>query len=114
MAPLEAKLGIRVLAVAPGIVRTPLWTASPKGSMLTTDDEWVEPEEVAEAMLDMIEGMYHGGDVIEVLAKTRREVPLALPLPSGPGATVSNSQKNMEELLQTIGKQRASILQNRN
>jgi 3-hydroxybutyrate dehydrogenase len=43
MAPLEKKMGIRVLAVAPGIVRTPLWTASPKASMLKEKDEWVEP-----------------------------------------------------------------------
>ena len=105
-------MGIRIMAVAPGIVRTPLWTASPRGSMLTEEDEWVEPEQVAEAMVDMIEGMYHGGDVVEVLAKARREVPLALPLPSGPGATVSNKDWMTAQLFDALRRERSNMLHN--
>ncbi|KAF2092512.1 NAD(P)-binding protein [Rhizodiscina lignyota] len=93
MGTLEDQLGIRVVAIAPGIVKTPLWTRNAeKISMLSEMDEWVTPEEVAEAILDVIKGAheYRGGDVIEVLKNRRRLVPLA-ELPSGPGSTASNS-----------------------
>lgn len=106
-------MGIRVLAVAPGIVRTPLWTSSPKGSMLTDEDEWVEPEEVAEAIVDMTEGMYEAGQVVEVLARRRREVPLALPLPEGPGATVSNGTQMMENLMEALRRERSGHLESK-
>ncbi|OAL32746.1 hypothetical protein AYO22_00220 [Fonsecaea multimorphosa] len=56
MAPLEARLGIRVAAVAPGLVKTPLWTTdAEKRGPLSQDPAWVTAEEVAQVMLNMIE-----------------------------------------------------------
>ncbi|KAJ5689210.1 hypothetical protein N7462_003602 [Penicillium macrosclerotiorum] len=50
------KLGIRVTAVAPGVIKTPLWTDHPeKIKMVDSGDEWVTPEEVAEVMLALVQ-----------------------------------------------------------
>lgn len=69
LAPLEAQLGIRVVAVAPGVVRTPLWEENPdKLAFLDPEhDGWVTPEEVAVAMLRLAEeDEFVGGTVLEV------------------------------------------------
>ena len=51
LGPLEAAIGIRVNGVAPGIIRTPLWTEhAEKMQMVDEAQVWVEPEEVAEAL----------------------------------------------------------------
>lgn len=69
LGPLERRFGIRVAAVAPGVVRTPLWTENPRVlRMLTSENLWVEPEEVAEVMIALTEG----GEV-EVLEKGGKE-----------------------------------------
>lgn len=69
LAPLEKRFGIRVAAVAPGIIRTPLWTENPlKLRMVNPEDLWVEPEDVAEVMMALTQG----GEV-EVLQKGGRE-----------------------------------------
>ena len=87
---LEASHGIRVTAVDPGIVKTPIWTEDPgKNKVLSEDDGWVTPEEVAEVMLACVRdeevgsGMegeerirIQGGTCLEVLAGTVRDVPL--------------------------------------
>ncbi|KAH7374451.1 hypothetical protein B0T11DRAFT_535 [Plectosphaerella cucumerina] len=69
LAPLESEKGIRVTAVAPGIVRTPLWTENPD-KLANVDQErdgWVTPEEVAEAMVRLIQDEeFVGGTVLEV------------------------------------------------
>jgi len=79
IAPLEDEYGIRVNAVAPGIVRTPLWTDNPE-KMANLDlsvDAWVTPQQVAEVMLDCLEGERRvGGTVVEVGAAHTREVGL--------------------------------------
>ena len=54
LAHLESTLGIRVAAVAPGNVKTPLWT-SEQLAMLKAEDEWILPEEVAEVMVALVE-----------------------------------------------------------
>ncbi len=71
--------------------------------MLSETDEWVAPEEVAEAILDIIKGAhgYRGGDVIEVLKDRRRLVPLA-ELPSGPGSTASNSSAMCASIVEQL------------
>lgn len=69
LAPLEGAVGVRVAAVAPGVVRTPLWEEHPE-KMKYLDPEqdgWVTPDEVAMAMLRCVEeeGLV-GGTILEV------------------------------------------------
>ena len=69
LAPLEKRFGIRVAAVAPGLIRTPLWTDNPPElRMVTSEDVWVEPEDVAEVMMALTQG----GEV-EVLENEGKE-----------------------------------------
>ncbi|KAK2041751.1 short chain dehydrogenase [Colletotrichum somersetense] len=69
LAILEQTDGIRVNAVAPGVVRTPLWTDNPEKlvNLDVTQDGWVTPQEVAEAMLRCVtEDSLTGGSILEV------------------------------------------------
>lgn len=85
---------IRVTAVAPGVVMTPLWTENPeKLRMINKEkDKWMMPEEVAERMLEMVTNEeYVGGTVLEVGPGQARKVGVFNdPGPSGPGMAVSN------------------------
>jgi NAD(P)-dependent dehydrogenase (short-subunit alcohol dehydrogenase family) len=60
---LDARLGIRVNGVAPGLIKTPLWTDHPEKLSFfdETKDEWATPEEVAEAMVRCLEEAELGG-----------------------------------------------------
>lgn len=84
---------IRVTAVAPGIVMTPLWTDHPeKYRMIDHEkDTWLLPEEVAERMLELVTKEEHvGGTVLEITpGRSRRVVIVNDPGPSGPGSVVS-------------------------
>lgn len=123
LAHLESTLGIRVAAVAPAIVKTPIWT-SEKLVMIKAEDEWVLPEEVADVMVDLVEkteiSSYFGekaeqgemiriggGSVIEVTKGRLRDVQtLNDPGPSGAGTTVGGMAELYEEvygLLQVDG-----------
>lgn len=84
-------IGIRVTAVAPGVIKTPLWTDHPeKLKMVEDSDVWVTPEEVGQVMLALVQqdqvgeiigdrsgrGTQYtvkGGTILEV-SKTVREV----------------------------------------
>lgn len=77
LAPLDGQYGIRVSAVAPGVVRTPLWTENPEKLAIVHEgrDAWVTPDEVAEAMLGCVEDEGTvGGTVLEVGAGHTRVV----------------------------------------
>jgi len=102
--------GIRIVAVAPGIIKTPLYTENPdKLAMINSvSDVWVEPQEVAEVMVALIErdtmsstiGNYDpsrhdititSGTILEVTkARVRAVTAYNDPGPSGPGALASN------------------------
>lgn len=107
LAQLDTKFGIRVTAVAPGVIKTPLWTDNPDKLKIIDEksDEWVTPEEVSEVMLALIQQdevsekigdksgqgrsfRVQGGSILEV-SKTVREV-TAFNDP-GPGKRAGNT-----------------------
>ncbi|KAK3681978.1 hypothetical protein LTR37_020711 [Vermiconidia calcicola] len=100
--PLDQTLGIRVNGVAPGVIKTPLWTDHPEKMTLFDEqqDVWVQPEEVAEQMLRCCEDDSIGGGVVwEVLKDKYRAVDWRMdPGPEGTGATVSNRAQMTEEV----------------
>jgi NAD(P)-dependent dehydrogenase (short-subunit alcohol dehydrogenase family) len=68
---LDEKLGIKVSAVAPGLVRTPLITENlEKAQMVNFDtDPYITPEEVAQALYRLCcEDELKGGTILEVAA----------------------------------------------
>lgn len=87
---------IRVAGVAPGLVKTPLWTDNPEklAWVHKEQDQWIEPEEVAERMLELVmREDYVGGTVLEIGAggHHRRVEVFNDPGPSGPGTASSSS-----------------------
>lgn len=124
LAKLEEGYGIRVAAVAPGIMRTPMYLENPDklASIDMAKDSWLEPEEVAEVMMALIErnaistriGQYdsdaldisiRGGTILEVAGGTVRSVaPYNDPGPLGPGALASNITTLEGEIRGTLGK----------
>ncbi|KAF2015618.1 NAD(P)-binding protein [Aaosphaeria arxii CBS 175.79] len=109
LAPLEARTGIRVNGVAPGVIKTPLWFEHPEkmGFLDESKDEWATPEEVAEAMLRCVEDEdMAGGTILEVGARQTRKVQqLNDPGPSGPGHTVANLEASYEEVFEWLGEE---------
>jgi 3-hydroxybutyrate dehydrogenase len=68
---------IRVTAVSPGLIKTPLWTDHPEKLkwMAGKDSNWVTPEDVAQVMLDLVEKEEHvGGTILEIGGKSVRKV----------------------------------------
>ncbi|KAH0845715.1 putative short chain dehydrogenase/reductase family oxidoreductase [Fonsecaea pedrosoi] len=123
MGPLEGRLGIRIAAVAPGLVNTPIWSTSPdKSGPLPPDPAWVTPEEVAQVMLDMVEkdqvstllrgdagtdestqkeGLVHvaGGSILEVSGNQVRDVAAFFdPGPQG----ISSQDFDMEKMENSV------------
>lgn len=92
LAPLHKEFGIKVVAVAPGMTMTPLWSDHPeKMKAISPDDALSSPQEIAQGMLDLIEdGNYEGGTVLEVLKGSTQRAPDDSNLPVGPGSTVGN------------------------
>lgn len=107
LAELDQKIGVRVNGVAPGIIKTPLWTEHPEKLAFLEEgkDEWVMPEEVAEAMVRCLEeAELGGGTVLEVGAKRTRKVEqLNDPGPSGPGHSASNLEDAYAEVFAWLG-----------
>lgn len=107
LGPLDARLGIRVNGVAPGVIKTPLWTEHPEKLTFIDEskDEWATPEEVAVAMVRCLEEEdLGGGTILEVGAnQTRKVEQVNDPGPSGKGHTVTNIRKNYEEVYAWLG-----------
>ena len=109
LAALDETLGIRVSAVAPGIIKTPLWTDHPEKLKFLdeTQDLWATPEEVAEAMLLIAENEdMKGGTILEVGHQQTRTVPLFNnPGPSGAGLSVSGMSTVTEEVFDWLAEE---------
>lgn len=117
LADLQDLHGIRVAAVLPGIVKTPLWLDHPEKLKVVREgtDVWVPPEETAEAMLARVKDNeiqseaggetipIVGGTCLEILAKYVRDVPLLNnigPEATGkPGAAVSDGAEIYTEVV---------------
>ncbi|KIV90669.1 hypothetical protein PV10_05301 [Exophiala mesophila] len=104
LAPLQHEFGIKVVAVAPGMVQTPLWTNNPdKMKAITADDVLITPEELAMVMLDLVQNdEYQGGTVLEALKYKTRKIEVGSPLPSGPGSTMSNMGLIHDETIELL------------
>lgn len=109
MGPLEELLNIRVLAVAPGTVGTPLFLERPEAAKYLdmSKDFLLPPEEVANAMVALIEqpDRYPGGTVLEVCdveGRWRKTSLLNDPGPNGPASFTSRKAEAVEDLLSSI------------
>jgi NAD(P)-dependent dehydrogenase (short-subunit alcohol dehydrogenase family) len=102
LGPLEAQTGIRVNGVAPGLIKTPLWTEHPEKLAFVDEerDAWATPEEVAEAMLRCLEEPELGGGTILEVGKGQTRVVGQFndPGPSGEGHTVSRLKEGEEQV----------------
>ncbi|QIW94731.1 hypothetical protein AMS68_000249 [Peltaster fructicola] len=101
------QIGIRVNGVAPGVIRTPLWTEHPEKLRMIDEskDVWVEPEDVAKAMLRCCEDdTIVGGSIVEVLKESIRFVEvLNDPGPSSKaGATASNAAALRQQVFELL------------
>lgn len=108
LATLAPTLGIRVSAVAPGIVKTPIWSELQRSWVDEAGgDQWVTVREVSQAMLDVVqdlEGTYPGGCVVEVGLGGRRMVEgLMDPGPQGAGHSVSKAPEAFGYTVGLIG-----------
>jgi NAD(P)-dependent dehydrogenase (short-subunit alcohol dehydrogenase family) len=104
---LDAKLGIKVSAVAPGLVKTPLFTESPEKSRMVDfeKDAYITPEEVAQALLRLcVEDELKGGTVLEVAAagQTREVGAFNDPGPQGDGHKPSNWKVVVDEVYNVL------------
>lgn len=119
LAPLDRRFGVRVTAVAPGVIKDPLWTENPeKLRLVAKEDAWVTPEFVADAMAALVERDcieveagagtetvdVAGGMILEV-AKGRWRVVQQFndPGPSEEGNTVGNMSLAEEEIFEGLG-----------
>jgi len=106
---LDSTFSIRISAVAPGLVRTPLWTDNPDKLQYVDEsqDVWVTAREVAEAMLKLAEDPeMPGGTILEVGQRQTRIVPLfGNEGPSGRGHATSNISKGNEEVIGLLGQE---------
>ena len=107
---LDSRFNIRVNGVAPGVIKTPLWTEHPEKLQFIDGgtDEWATPEEVAEGMLRcLVDDDLPGGTILEIgKDQTRKVEALNDPGPSGPGHTVSNLMGKYEEVYDLLGQDR--------
>lgn len=99
---LDQTMGIKVSAVAPGGVRTPLLVEDEhKKRMVAKDDTLITPEEVATGLYRLlVEDDLKGGTILEIAAKgkTRKVSAFNDPGPQGEGHAVSNADVAVKEV----------------
>ncbi|KAL4902163.1 hypothetical protein BDW74DRAFT_169662 [Aspergillus multicolor] len=67
LAPLEAEEGIKVVAICPGSVSTPLLTAEKRDQFAVKDDDALLPSDVAAGMLELVKSStYTGGSIAQI------------------------------------------------
>ncbi|KAI1817996.1 NAD(P)-binding protein [Poronia punctata] len=108
LAGMREKVGIRVMAIAPGVARTPLWEAPHLKDQLPESEHVLPAETVAKMMLDMWqdEQKYGDAEIIEIMEvgtaeepkSNIREVPMQLLLPQVPIAGHGGILKQEEKV----------------
>ncbi|KAF1816745.1 NAD(P)-binding protein [Eremomyces bilateralis CBS 781.70] len=100
-------IGIRVNAVAPGLVKTPLWTDHPEKMKLVNEDkdQFCTPEQIADSMLRLCEKEdMVGGIILEVLPQERIVQEYNDPGPNPEHLSLSNGRKGVEDVFGWLGK----------
>ncbi|CAG8958261.1 hypothetical protein HYFRA_00000615 [Hymenoscyphus fraxineus] len=108
LAPLESPPAhipkIRVNAVAPARILTPLWTDNPeKMKMVGKEGNWVMPEGVAQVMLDLVQKEeYVGGSIVEIGNHVRMVSAFDDAGPQGHGNGLSHDENYDEEIWKSM------------
>ncbi|CZT15435.1 related to 15-hydroxyprostaglandin dehydrogenase [Ramularia collo-cygni] len=104
LAMLEPAKNIRVSAVAPGIVKTPLWPDERLEWVDDKEDAWVTTAQVADVMIDLITNPEHvGGTVLEVgVERTRAVQTLNDPGPQGAGFTLAKLAQGFNDVFPAL------------
>ncbi|KAH6680388.1 hypothetical protein B0J14DRAFT_578524 [Halenospora varia] len=114
MAELDRLEGIKVCAVAPALVRTPLWTDYPEKMKQFgyTLENTIGPEDVARHMVDLVtNGKYPGGTCLETSIGGARELGTwNIPAPAFVGTKVPDAviEMNYKPMLEMMKKERGS------
>lgn len=99
---------IRVNAVAPARILTPLWTDHPEKLKMVNQGNpgWIAPEEVANVMLDLVQKEEHiGGTIIEVGENIRKVEAFNDPGPSGGGNEAEHDAANEADMWESLERQ---------
>ena len=116
MAPLDVMVGIRVIGVAPGVTRSPLFTDHPRAMAFVDEskDFMVTPEEIAKGMFAVATDLkYPPGTILEVKDAESsggwREVFLLNdPGPQGKGTVSSNRDHELKNIMAILESEKKS------
>jgi NAD(P)-dependent dehydrogenase (short-subunit alcohol dehydrogenase family) len=106
LAHLEETLNIRVVAVAPGAVKTPFWYEEERNWIDESVDTWVSVEKVVDVMMELTTKKEQvGSTILEVGVDVVRPVnELDDPGPSGRGHSVAKIAEAYAEVYNQIGR----------
>lgn len=110
MAPLDETMNIRVVAVAPGQVQTPLWDEAERTQVVdeSRGDSWIAPQEVSDLMMKLVaEEGFPGGSVTEMGKEHTRKVEMLNdpgPDVTKPGLKLSNTAPMIEKMQYLLAK----------